>query len=240
METSFSFASAANMIEYNSMEYDIYFDESGDLGWKINEPYRREGSSRFFTIAYLILPKEDNKYINRFLKHFHKNRDGKIKEYKGLEFRNPRAKVQARLIKRLIDDHPLMTIGAVTAKKEHVPFRVTNSANKDVLYNHMVQLALCEKIRSLDIVNIIPDKRSIPAGSQNSCSDLLKFKLWLELNSDVEIRYTPEESHSNERLQFIDWVANFVWRRYENSQTESSHDAYQILRPILQEDCLFF
>ena len=117
METSFSFASAANMLEYNSMEYDIYFDESGDLGWKINEPYRREGSSRFFTIAYLILPKEDNKYINRFLKHFHKNRDGKRKEYKGLEFRNPRAKVQARLIKRLIDDHPLMTIGAVTAKK---------------------------------------------------------------------------------------------------------------------------
>ena len=69
------------------MEYDVYFDESGDLGWKLNQPYRKGGSSQFFTIAYIIIPTDKNKYINRFIKQFHKDRQGIEKEVKGAEFR---------------------------------------------------------------------------------------------------------------------------------------------------------
>ena len=31
-----------------------YLDESGDLGWKLNQPYLHGGSSRFFVIAIAI------------------------------------------------------------------------------------------------------------------------------------------------------------------------------------------
>jgi len=95
---------------------------------------------------------------------------------------------------------------------------------------------LAEKMIELPKVNIIPDKRSVPSGSQNSCSDLLKEELWLRMNSEVESSYRPEESKHNIRLIFIDWVANFVWRNYENEEP----DAYQILRPFLKEETLFF
>ena len=36
----------------------IYLDESGDLGWKFDAPYRDGGSSRYITIAALIVPEE--------------------------------------------------------------------------------------------------------------------------------------------------------------------------------------
>jgi len=58
----------------NCVEYDVYYDESGDLGWKLNHPYRKGGSSQFFVIAYIILPTDKNKHINRFFKKFHKER----------------------------------------------------------------------------------------------------------------------------------------------------------------------
>ncbi|AZB91680.1 hypothetical protein DKE41_019025 (plasmid) [Acinetobacter pittii] len=43
------------------MKACIYLDESGDLGWNFNHPYRQGGSSRFLTIACVITPSEDVK-----------------------------------------------------------------------------------------------------------------------------------------------------------------------------------
>jgi len=218
------------------MEYDIYFDESGDLGWILNQPYRKGGSSQFFTIAYLLLPTNKNKLITRFIKKFHKERKGKEIEIKGATFRNVRAKSMARKIVDLLKSNPDFVIGSVTVKKYNVPIRIKNDRNADVLYNHLVQLGLCSKISKLTKVNIIPDERSVPRGSQNSCSDLLKLRLWLELDSNVIINYQPEESHQNTRLIFIDWVANFIWRHYEDNNS----DAYHVLKPWLAEHLLLF
>jgi len=41
------------------MHSHIFLDESGDLGWKLNSPYRNGGSSKFLTISYLISPITD-------------------------------------------------------------------------------------------------------------------------------------------------------------------------------------
>ena len=62
------------------MNYDVYFDESGDLGWSLDLPYRKGGSSRFFVVAYLLIPKAKNKLINRFINKFHEDRKGVKKE----------------------------------------------------------------------------------------------------------------------------------------------------------------
>ncbi len=97
-------------------------------------------------------------------------------------------------------------------------------------------MGLCPHIAPCASVNIIPDQRSVPRGSQNSCSDMIKSEVWLNMNSEVEINYSPQQSHNNERLMFIDWVANFVWRHYEDVNS----GAYQILRPFINEDRLFF
>lgn len=35
---------------------NVYLDESGDLGWVLDKPYRNGGSSRFMTIAFVACP----------------------------------------------------------------------------------------------------------------------------------------------------------------------------------------
>ena len=80
------------------MEYDLYVDESGDLGWQFDRPYRKGGSSRFFTIAYLFLPTEKRKHIKRLIRRFHNERQGRYREYKGAEFNKSRSASMARTI----------------------------------------------------------------------------------------------------------------------------------------------
>jgi hypothetical protein len=218
------------------MEYDIYFDESGDLGWTLEKPYRKGGgSSQFFTIAYLIIPSHKDKIINRFIKRFNSTR-GSDKEYKGMAFNEGRAKAMANKIAHLLRLHEDITLGAVTVQKKNLPKQLINSNNDDVVYNYLVQKGICDKLVDLGIANIIPDKRSVPRGSQNSCSDLIKNDLWFWRKSAVEVNYMPEESHQNTRLIFIDWIANFVWRYYELNKDK----AYRILVPHLVEEQLFF
>jgi len=36
---------------------NVYVDESGDLGWEFAQPFRQGGSSRYLTIASLLVPK---------------------------------------------------------------------------------------------------------------------------------------------------------------------------------------
>lgn len=218
------------------MEFDVYFDESGDLGWKLSEPYRRGGSSRFFTIAYLIVPSNKKKYINRFFKKFHKDRGGIQKEIKGADFSKARAKTNARKIINFLEWNSDIILGAITVKKSNVPANLANSQNDNILYNYMVQLGICNKITNLQKANIIPDKRSVPSGSQNSCADLIKAKVWLELKSNVEISYNPQESQNNTGIMMVDWIANFVWRNYESEDPKP----YQFLRPFLEEELLFW
>ena len=114
------------------MEYDVYLDESGDLGWTLDRPYRKGGSSQYFTIAYIILPTDNNKHITRFLRKFNQER-GSNKELKGADFTKGRAKATANKIISLLDLHQDIIIGAVTALKSGVPNRLINSGNDDVL-----------------------------------------------------------------------------------------------------------
>ena len=102
------------------MEYDVYFDESGDLGWTLDKPYRREGSSRFFTISYLIIPTSDIKYISRFIRKYHDERGGKYKEVKGASIKGRNSHVLARKIIGLFNNRNYI-LGAITASKNNVP-----------------------------------------------------------------------------------------------------------------------
>ncbi len=46
----------------------ISLDESGDLGWKFDAPYRRGGSSRYLTIASLVITPNKKHLPKRLIK----------------------------------------------------------------------------------------------------------------------------------------------------------------------------
>lgn len=47
------------------MRATIYLDESGCLGWKLDAPYQRGGSNRFFTLAAAIIPDDCERLLVR-------------------------------------------------------------------------------------------------------------------------------------------------------------------------------
>ncbi|MDT1780317.1 hypothetical protein NLX66_014025 [Acinetobacter baumannii] len=43
-------------------------DESGDLGWNMEKPYQKGGSSRMLTLAAICLPENKVKYVQRIVR----------------------------------------------------------------------------------------------------------------------------------------------------------------------------
>ena len=214
---------------------NVYLDESGDLGWSFDKSYREGGSSRYLTIASLIIPKTLSDLPKRIIKKTYKARKRSTDvELKGKDLsKKETSKFIDRVIRLLIKE-PSITISIITVKKENVQPHIRADANK--LYNYMVNFAILQEIKECPMVDFIPDPRTIKIPSGNSLVDYLKTKLWFELNSATIIKHIPSESRRNLNLQFADFIAHIVWSRYENNE----YDLYKILRPFISEKHLFF
>jgi hypothetical protein len=212
-----------------------YIDESGDLGWKFDMPNRAGGSSRYLTIAYLILPKEQIHIPTRLIKKVYNKYklDSKI-EKKGAGFTDKEASYIADLIINMLNTNDRMTISCITIKKENVHEHIREDQN--VIYNYSLVLSFAKRVKDFKAIKIIPDKRSVKINKGDQIDNYLKTKLWMELGSKVLIEYEPRESHSEENLWLIDWIANFTWRHYEDNRS----DAFIKLSKRIIVDSLYF
>jgi hypothetical protein len=213
----------------------VYLDESGDLGWKFDAQYRNGGSSRYLTIAMAICPKDKKALPKRCVVKFRK----KLGIEAGVELKaaeldkENRAHLAGKVVS-LLKDNPEIKVAAITVKKENVMEHIRSDPNK--LYNYMIRLVLLDYIKKHPIVDFVPDKRAIKVASGNSLSDYLQTELWMVENSQTKIHNLPTESHNCQGLQFADFIANFIWRRYELNQSS----AYNLLRPQIDNRVLFF
>ena len=100
----------------------------------------------------------------------------------------------------------------------------------------MIRLALVNYIAKYPAVDFVPDPRTIKVKSQNSLIDYLQIHLWFEMNVQTTITYLPQESHTNLNLQFVDILANIVWRRYEDLDRRP----FDVLKDTIDNRGLFF
>ena len=214
---------------------NVYVDESGDLGWKFDEPYRQGGSSRYLTIAFLLIPKNLSHLSKRIVKKFYSKRQrSTIKELKGSNLSKSEKVSFARRVVSLLMQNPEIEILAITVNKENVQPHIRLDPNK--LYNYMISLVLLENIKQKPSVTFIPDKRSIKVKSGNSLVDYLQIKLWFDLNMSTTLINCPEESDRCLNLQFVDWISHIIWSKFEDKESET----FNILRPRIKSASLFF
>jgi hypothetical protein len=214
---------------------NVYVDESGDLGWTFDRPFRQGGSSRYLTIAFLLVPQQLSSVPKRIVRKLYSRRKrSPEKELKGSRLK-PEEKIYfSNEVIKLLDRHPEIHVLAITVKKENVQVNIRQDPNK--LYNYMINLILSGKIKNEPIVNFIPDRRSIKVKSANTLVDYLQIKLWFEFNSSTVIRNNPTESHKALNLQFVDFISHIIWSRYEDNETT----AFNILRRRIRPVHLFF
>ncbi len=214
---------------------NLYLDESGDLGFTFDRPYRYGGSSRHLTIALLLVPKELSHLPKRIVKKlYQRKKQPTSKELKGREITSKDRLFLANKIVALLANHPSIEAFAITVYKKNVEEHIRRDANK--LYNYMISLVLLDRIKDRPHITFIPDKRSIKVQSGNSLVDYLQTKLMFDLNSKTIIENKPQESHKVLNLQLVHFITNFVWKKYEDNHSPE-HD---ILKQKVQLTHLFF
>lgn len=217
------------------MSHKLYLDESGDLGWTFDRPNRDGGSSRFLTIAYVIVPDDQIKYCSRVVRDIYSlfKISPKV-EFKGTSMDDGQKNIAAGKIRKLLREKTDIKLGAITVKKQNVMEHIREDGNK--LYNYMIWLSAIPSIKTYPQVEMVRDKRSIKVKSGNSCIDYLSTQLAFELNSSTRLIDKPTESHTETNLIFIDWVANCVWSHYEDNKS----DPFNRLIEVMDNKQLFF
>ncbi|HVN97427.1 MAG TPA: DUF3800 domain-containing protein [Syntrophorhabdaceae bacterium] len=211
----------------------IYIDESGDLGWKFDLPFRHGGSSRNLALTLLFLPDiRDNKPRKIIAGLYSKY--GWVKEKKASTASALQRIEFCELAIALLHKYPDIKIDVIIANKTNVQSHIREDGNK--LYNYMCGLVVPDYVEQEPIVEWIPDKRSIKVTSGNSLADYLQIKLWFDCAYKTKIIDNPRESHIDYNLQFVDWISHCVWLHFEHSVS----DPFDILQSHIRIRRLFF
>lgn len=213
----------------------IYLDESGDLGWKFDAPYRCGGSSRFLTISALLVPDEKKHLPKRIIQKLYKKfkwnsseekKWADMKHHERIEFSNKAHSICSQ--------HTDIKYFSITVKKERVKEHIRMDPNK--LYNYMIKLLLVEEMATYPNITFVPDPRSIKVESGNSLHDYLQTDLWFEQNSGTVLNTDPQDSSKNRNLQFIDMLCGAIQNHFEDSKSEYWH----IVNGYINYKCLYF
>lgn len=210
----------------------VYFDESGDLGWTFDNPYRMGGSSRFLTIAHVFVAPGHVKYVGRLVRALYRDK-GRPRQLElkacHLEDRD-RMRIASETIKLVRAGR--VEVHAITVLKENVAEHIRKDQN--LICNYMVKECILKELSRFQEVTIIPDSRSIKMRLANALDMYLKLQL-VDVNAQTQVVYTPVDSASNLQVQCSDYIANIIWRRHEFKD----EPAYQILHPYIRHKVLF-
>lgn len=213
----------------------IYVDESGDLGWKFDLPYRTGGSSRYLTITAVCVPPEKKHIPKRVIFDLYDTfKWPTSQEKKWVDMDAEERTEFARSCRTLRNKHPDIFLHAIVVKKQNVGGHIRTDGNK--LYNYMIGLALLDRMAGCPEVTMVPDPRSIKVQSGNSLPDYLQTQLWFAKNVETILRCHPTDSKNCSNLQFADMLAGLVQSHFENGDTAD----FQIVAPKIRLNRLFF
>lgn len=217
------------------MSLIIYLDESGDLGWDFDAPFRHGGSSRYLTIAALSVPSDKKHFPKRVIKNLYQKFGWPTRVERKWSMMNRTERNEfACAASALCKAHPDIHLDAITVRKKNVRMHLRADGNK--LYNYMIRLSLLGRMRRHDEVLMIPDPRSIKVRSGNSLPDYLQTLLWFHLRCETKLRMQPLESHDSRGIQFADMLCGAIQAGFE----DSNYTYLKILAHCVNQKRLYF
>lgn len=213
----------------------VCLDESGDLGWSFDQPYRYGGSSRHLTIASFIAPMDKRHLPKRLIRRLCKaNGWASDIEVKWSDMSDAQRLSFAQRVDALLAEEPSIELHAIVVKKENVRDHIRSDANK--LYNYMIKCSLIEHFSKFDAVHFCPDARAVKVSSGNSLHDYLLTTLWFETAARTTLSTRPLSSDKSKAVQFADMLSGSVQSHFEDGRS----DPFNRLRRHLTLKRLFF
>jgi hypothetical protein len=211
----------------------IYLDESGDLGWTLDKPYGKGGSSQYLTLAAVLVPTHKTHLIARVVRGFYKARKRPQKhELKSVDLNAHERYSFVQDVLRLQASHPDILFKAITVCKSRVKPAFREHPNG--LYNYMVKLMLLEAMGECPQVEFIPDSRSVKVDLKHALHDYLRTEL-AAADCVTRLSTTPQESKDHLEIQFADILASIVWSHFEFSDPK-----FDPLKQVVGHKPLFF
>lgn len=212
----------------------IYVDESGDLGWTFDKPYGAGGSSRYLTIAALIVPDQLEHLPARKVKDLYQyGKWDPKREKKWVEMSVDARQTFAINACKLHEKHPHIRYMAIVVDKRNANANFRRDSNK--LYNFMIKLLLLDEMSVHEQVTLIPDPRSIKV-ENGRCLDHYLAGLLYENEAPTNLEVQAQDSRYCKPLQFADMLAGVVGTHFEFGKSEP----YRILQKYFQVKKLFF
>jgi hypothetical protein len=214
----------------------IYLDESGDLGWKLTEPYRYGGSSRYLTIACLVVSNEQKNHPKRLIKKLYKKFNWPVKIEKKWSDMNLDERIWfAEKANELCTKFPQnIKYMSITVQKTQVKQHIKKDAN--TLYNYMIKLLLIDEMSKYENIILMPDSRSIKVKSGNSLHDYLQTELWFERKVSTILSTIPCDSATSQSIQFADMLSGIVQGYFEDDKIEP----WNKIKNTLSHQTLYF
>lgn len=219
----------------NIQKASIFLDESGDIGWTFNKPYRQGGSSRYLTIAAVVIPSAIEHLPRDLISSLYKDYGWKQDKEKKWAAMRPAQKLEfAKRACQLVTDYPDIKLFAITVKKEQVFPHIRNDGNK--IYNYMIRLLLLDEMCEYAEVAFHPDPRSIKVESGNSLHHYLEMLIAFDKASATQLTTKPRDSDTEKNIQFADMLSGVFQSHFEDNNS----DAFRMLRPKVHFKRLYF
>lgn len=213
----------------------MFLDESGDLGWIFDHPYRAGGSSRYLTIAGLCCEEKRQFVPARAIRELYTRRGWDPKKEKKWTQMDAAERTEFALTAdAMLKANTDISLHAIVVNKERVMSHIRADANK--LYNYAIGCCMLEHFSRYDNVKLVPDPRSVKVASGNALPDYLQMKLLFDMSAATQLVARPRDSKASLQIQFVDMLAGLIQARYEDGNLAD----LAILAPHLNLVHLYF
>ncbi|MCQ9328645.1 DUF3800 domain-containing protein [Pelistega suis] len=214
----------------------VYIDESGDLGWKFDALYRKGGSSRYLTIAAILIAHSQRHHLKRLMRQFYK----KTKTVTDTEIKwaslssEQREWIAHKLVELKQKLQNYIQFLSISVKKESVALYARQDSY--LLYSYMAKQMLVGNLLPYREANLNIDQRTIKLKSERSLHDYLQTELWFAHSADVHLVTKHCDSKHDLGVQLADILSGIVQSHFEDSKS----GAFSLLSPYCQINKLYF
>lgn len=197
----------------------ILLDESGDLGWEFNQPYRFGGSSRYFTIGAIVGVNNEHKRPGHVVRAMRQEFGWTSqREKKWINIGSSVRRSFANRTVKMIKENPSVHVLVSVLDKRKVPNHIRGHFH--LFYAWMASSLIAPSIRTLRQASICPDELNAGLGNDALMESVLRKDLWFHLRSQTEISRIQRSKPLEDGLAFCDYLAGAFQSHFEDGQSE--------------------
>lgn len=227
-----------------------YLDESGDLGWKLDLPYLKGGSSRYFVIAIAIGLNQNHRRIGKVVDKLHdlqKWTSVKEKKWATIKTHTPREAFCQLAAEELAKNPSIKVLVAVYHKETAPDFLRTidvqtvhagepeaelqkleakYKGRAHLVYATTVAETLADHLPAMDAFTYCPDELN---EGQRTLENILTYRLLIQQQRTLKLKRVDRKDPMQRGLDFADMCAGAVFEAYQFKDSRY----LEILRPYI-------